>query len=136
MRKRLFFDMGGRCRHGTVVGVHRPSFSAKDFAALSLDESQNSYDRMTDQVRSYLLKMDIPDHLIRLMFSYSSERMRYLTPQEIEPISGLPPAIDERAIARCGPRRQTDMSWHRCVEAVYEEVSRQGAADFLRRYGN
>lgn len=133
---------GGYGREGGVVGIHRPYFDAKDFAALSSEVAETQYEVAAEGVKSYLMSMDIPDYLIRLMFSYSSANIRYLTKQELEPISGLPPAIEELKLAKCGqrPSDYADVpaavrdNYYNCAQALYGEVSIRGSTEYLRQY--
>lgn len=135
---------GGVGREGDVIGIHRLYFDATMFGSLTGSEAGDKYRVAEEEVRSYLAEMDIPDYLIRLMFANSSRQMRYLRKSELEGISGLPPAIEELKIARCGERPssyanvsdQVRANYFYCAHRVYEETSRDGVAAYLRRYSN
>jgi len=135
---------GGVGREGDVLGVHRPYFDTKEFASLDAKDASDRYRVAEQTVRKYLTEMDIPEYIIRLMFANSSVKLRYLTKSEVEGISGLPPALEELKLARCGqrPSSQSNASeivrtnYFNCAHRVYDEASRSGVRAYLEKYNN
>jgi hypothetical protein len=66
--------------------------------------------------------------------------LRYLTPQELAPLLGSPPGIEELKIARCGAHPTDNvpdavrLAYYNCTEGIQAEDSRIGAAEYLKRF--
>jgi hypothetical protein len=127
-------------RQGNVVGMHRPFFNPKEFAGLTAEEANRRYAVVIDHQKTYLNKMGIPPYFSDLLFAHSSQQMRYLTKQELQIFPPLEPGTDELRLARCGQRPGNNASeairirYYNCTQAIYEEASRAGNAEYLRRY--
>jgi len=89
-------------RRGDVLGLHRPRFSKDYFKGLSAEEAKDKYRDLSNGVRAYLQKMDIPNHIIEKMFEYSSEEIFYLEPDTAYSLR-LAPFFEEWLIANCNP---------------------------------
>jgi len=98
-------------RMGNGLGLHRPYFSKDYFQGLSAKEAEEKYDELSNDVREYLISMDIPAHIIDEMFSHNSEDIYYLVRSYEEDytetgfnISALKfvPFFEEWIISKCG----------------------------------
>jgi len=62
-------------RTGNHLGLHRPSFSDQGSGNLSLQDAQELYRRTEISMRSYLSRMEIPDHMINIIMNTDSRRL-------------------------------------------------------------
>ena len=98
------------------------------------------YAEVIKRTTAYLEQMGIPENIRGLTFVTSSADLRYLTPQELAPILGFPPAIEELQIARCGPRPADHVSdavrlaYYNCTEGIQAEDSRIGTKEYMRKF--
>jgi hypothetical protein len=135
----FFIWAGGSGREGDVIGVHRMSYT--DFATKPVEEARRMYAEVIKRTTDYLEQMGIPENIRGLTFATSSAELRYLTRQELAPILGFPPAIEELKIARCGPRPADHVSdavrlaYYNCTEGIQAEDSRIGAKEYMRKFG-
>lgn len=147
----------GRERHGDWIGVHRPSFDAKDFGQLSPSQASERYETMTLEVKAYLEEMGIPEGIIRKMMAASSRQMFYLSSEEARLMRDNP-AITELIIARCGDaetlnlaaaaalKRQDMRQWKQldqqlnkiwpCREQVKRQQFEENLHAYLAKYAN
>ena len=129
-------------RQGNTLGVHRPHFADSSFAGLSPVQAEVKYNQMRLVVEKYLKRMDFPDELTRVMFATSSKDIRYLTKTEISQFEESSAALQELVIARCGVKQALNSSENssvrernfKCIQALYEEVSRGGGKEYLKVY--
>jgi len=132
----------GEGREGDVLGLHRMRFTDPMFAGVPTDTARLLYERAIQEGMGYLRKMGIPENIIQLNFGTSSGNLRYLSKQEVQPMLGLSPGIEELKLARCGrqPGNNSNDSarlrYFNCTQAIYEEDSRKGGQEFLRVYGD
>ncbi|MDH3574881.1 MAG: hypothetical protein OET18_10295 [Desulfobacterales bacterium] len=68
----------GVYRMGDVLGVHQPYFLGGNTEELSATEGQKERVQMYEGIKSYLEKMDIPEHIINKMFNTGSDEITYL----------------------------------------------------------
>jgi hypothetical protein len=131
----------GYGRSGGVLGVHRMRFTDPSFAGLQAPQAAALYDRVIADGQNYLRRMGIPENIIQLNYGTDSASLRYLTRDEIRPMIGLPPGLDELKIARCGHTQGSltdaeQLKFKECVEQILEENARSAAQEYLKAYGN
>lgn len=87
---------------GARIGIHRPYFTPEEFALLSHAESQESYRRMAQIVRSYLSEMGVDDSLFTEMMRVESRKLRFIDEDFAEAVRlhGGDPAHQEWQRAR------------------------------------
>ncbi|HTE39210.1 MAG TPA: ATP-dependent Clp protease proteolytic subunit [Steroidobacteraceae bacterium] len=107
----------GRAR----IGIHRPYSSST--AKLTYEEAQTRYRALESSARSYLREMNSPDALFDAMVRVPAERIRILTPEEVESfgLSTQDPVaaeIEDAAAARkYGLDRQTYLERKRLTDS-------------------
>jgi hypothetical protein len=84
-----------------LVGLHRPYFGAATGGELAEPEIGKAYDAVTEELRSYLRQMQIPDRYFDLMMSKNSRQMHRLTERELTSLRYAPLA-EEAMISTCG----------------------------------
>lgn len=80
----------GVYRMGDVLGVHQPYFLGEDTEELSATEAQKELVQMYEGIRSYLEKMDIPEHIINEMFNTGSDEIAYLDWDSAKSMESVP----------------------------------------------
>jgi ATP-dependent protease ClpP protease subunit len=130
------------------VGIHRPYFVSLD-KGLSTTEIQNLRKQMISRMKAYADEMDLSERLIDEMMSIPPERIKILSPVELEQyrLSGVDASFDEKrtnnfaqeigitsselrkrsgeADKRCDGRRfGSDIKrWNQCKQAIYWNIS-------------
>ena len=105
---RQMFVGGLSKRTGTVrpdgrIGLHRPYLSGIENSAQSVGEQA----RAMQYVKAYLANKLIPSRLIDLMISRASNRVYWLTHEDVEDIGSVPPDLEEVYIAHCKDNRKS-----------------------------
>lgn len=87
---------------GARIGIHRPFFRPEEFAQLSFQQSQASYNRLSAIVRRYLSDMGISDELFVAMMRVESRKVSYISEEFAEAVGldGDDPAHQEWQRAR------------------------------------
>jgi len=86
-----------------AIGLHRPAYEKDYFSSLSSEEAEREYDKLTNEVKSYLLEMNIPTSIIDIMMTTPSDRAYYMDGKSIvDAIGSQSPSYHEWAIAKCG----------------------------------
>jgi hypothetical protein len=80
----------GVYRMGDVLGVHQPYFLGGNTEELSATEAQKELVQMYEGIRSYLEKMDIPEHIINEMFNTGSDEIAYLDWDSAKSMESVP----------------------------------------------
>jgi hypothetical protein len=132
--------IAGTRRSGDVVGLHRPSYDAEDFAKLSVDDAERRYERTEVLVKDYLREMGMEERLIQIMFATTSRSMRFLTKKELEPYDENATVMDEMTIARCGAGfrssdAQVKTQFYYCMTNVRDEFQKTGLKKWMEAYG-
>jgi hypothetical protein len=70
--------VAGVYRMGNVLGIHQPDFLEGCLDGLSASESDKEYVLMYERVISYLKNMEVPEHIIDIMFNTGSDEITYL----------------------------------------------------------
>jgi hypothetical protein len=84
--------------------VHRPYFDPKEYALWPGETAKARYELVEKTVRQYLNEMEVPERVVKKMFSVASTEVVPLTRDEVESMdrrSLWPPYLDEMAIAKC-----------------------------------
>ena len=92
-------------RNKLNIMIHRPYFDPKEYAKWPQTDAKSRYQAQQKFVEDYLREMEVPDSIIRKMFSISSTDLVALTREEITMMDSRslwPPYLDELYIARCG----------------------------------
>lgn len=84
-----------------TVGVHRPYMTKQDYSELSSREAQQSYEEMLDWLNEYLVRQQVPVHLIALKFSRSPVDLHVLAPSEQVALPREREFLSEHLEARC-----------------------------------
>ena len=84
------------------LGIHRPRFDAEYFAGLSAKQAELRYQELLGTVKAYLDEMDVPAWVYDKMISVPSERIEFLSNEELKRI-GSPPATSEWITSKCEP---------------------------------
>ena len=98
-------------RLGNHLGLHRPSFNDQGSGNLSLQEAQELYRRAESSMRSYLSRMEIPDHMINIMMDIDSRRL-FVPPVRITDFlvgnwgGGRPRSVEEWVRLYCPTRSE------------------------------
>jgi hypothetical protein len=90
----------GVIREGNVLGIHRPRFSEKYFQNLSAEQAQERYQSMSNEVKSYLIQMNIPIQTIDFMFSIDSDSLLFLDEKTVGSMWKVP-FFDEWIKTKC-----------------------------------
>lgn len=86
-----------------VIGLHRPYFSQKQYAKLSIKEAENSYQRLEKLVKQYLEKIGATQELIDRMFKSPSNKIDLVKDSDFRNMSHKEePFYNEWIIAKCG----------------------------------
>jgi len=99
-----------RAQSNATFGLHRPRYDAAYYSKLSPAEADSKYRRLSENVRSYLLEVDVPTTIIDQMMSKKSTEALFIHGNELV-IDVIPdnkgqignsPAHEEWIIAKCG----------------------------------
>lgn len=116
------------------IGIHRPySVERKE---LTFGEQQKAHDNLNNVVRSYLKEMNIHEGLLDAMNTVPPERIRYLSPDDIQsfglgdidPVEGE--LQDSSMAARIGISKQEYLRRKALAEDVCEPLIQGENADF------
>jgi hypothetical protein len=84
------------------LGLHRPYFSKEEFSALDPLTASKAQQDLVAQVRAYLKRNDVPDHLIDEMIKHSSKEVYWLdTLGGSDELDQRAPWFEELMISRC-----------------------------------
>ena len=98
----FFLYVAGVRRLGSVVGVHRPSLSPEEYAAISLDQAAQSHLWIKDQIAEYLEEMDVPQKYVDTIMSAHSGEIVWLSKEDMaRDFDGLIRQYDEWFRANC-----------------------------------
>ena len=97
-----FIFFGAAHRNGTVLGLHRPYFSASYYATLQADEASAQYQRLVKDSSEYLKEMGIAEEVQKRIFASASNDIDFLEPDYIKKyLWGWTPDIEEWVLAKC-----------------------------------
>lgn len=82
--------VAGVYRMGNVLGIHQPYFLDGYFKGLSAYEADKEYTFMYERVSSYLKNMDVPEHIIDIMFNTASDEITYLDSDTAKSMKSVP----------------------------------------------
>ena len=86
-----------------VIGLHRPYFSQKQYAELSIKEAENSYKRLEKLVREYLEEIGATRELVDRMFKSASNEIDLVNDSDFRKMFHQEePFYSEWIIAKCG----------------------------------
>ncbi len=111
------------------IGIHRPYFVSLD-KGLSTTEIQNLRKQMISRMKAYADEMDLSERLIDEMMSIPPERIKILSPAELEQyrLSGVDASFDEKrtnnhaqeiGITSSELRKRTSEADKRCDSQVF-----------------
>lgn len=134
---------GGVDRRGNYIGIHHPYFDSDTFAKLSATQARDMYQKMEGPVRQYFNKMDVPEHILKIMWNTLSVDMYFLSPTEIQQLRNPEAWRDQYMHDRCGkwptegtiysnPQRKRVAD---CQGEVFESIYAEAAAKYLELYG-
>jgi hypothetical protein len=92
--------VAGVYRMGNVLGIHQPYFLEEYLEGLSASEVDKEYVLMYERVNAYLKNMDVPEHIIDIMFNTASDEITYLDWNTAKSMESVP-FFDERVGASC-----------------------------------
>ena len=84
------------------LGVHRPTFSAAEFAAMSPALAEERYKEMVDLVRRYLKEFEVPENVVAKIFMRDSRDIYWLNQQEVDQLGRKPVWLEQYILASCG----------------------------------
>ena len=115
--------VAGVYRMGNVLGIHQPYFLEEYFEGLSASEADKEYVLMYERVISYLKNMNVPEHIIDIMFNTGSDEITYLDWNTAESMQSVP-FFDEQIGASClGLTAEEEMDYWRFLAKKWEEKS-------------
>jgi hypothetical protein len=95
----------GVSRHGSVLGLHRPSLPADEYFSLGLDGAAAAHRVIADAVARYLDEMGVPSKYTSVMLSTNASDMAWLSSEEIQKdLDGVIAGYAEQ-LPDAGPRR-------------------------------
>ena len=62
-----------------TIGIHRPTFPSNAFSTLTSQQALERYKEMSEEIRSYLVEMDISPILFDEMMQVKSDEIKWLT---------------------------------------------------------
>lgn len=93
---RLLFD-------GARIGIHRPFFNRSYFSTLTAAKAEKKYRELQNIVKAYLLNMGVPQDFIDMMYTISSNDVKWISGAEIEEKLGeKTPFYEELLLSKCG----------------------------------
>ncbi|PWU01238.1 MAG: hypothetical protein C5B53_03130 [Candidatus Melainabacteria bacterium] len=100
----FFIWAAGAVREGEILGVHRPSFNANEFASLSPSDARLRYDALLKNTKASLQKWGIPEDIVDAVFSINSASISFLNQSE-NVCTVLQPSMNKllRSAATCYP---------------------------------
>ena len=114
-------DVPGAMKAKLSILIHRPYFKPEEYAHWPQKDARSRYEATQRFVEEYLREMEVPDVIIRRMFSIPSNQLSPLTREEIATMdrrSLWPPYLDELYIARCG---KNEACQERFIQEAYFE---------------
>jgi hypothetical protein len=136
----------GISRKGGRVRIHRFSFDASQFSKLSPAEARAQYQAAKDHFDEFLKKLDIPQTILDRLYATDSRSIYELTWPELELLQSTP-YLEELTLAKCGPSKEKFTSRGRhwtliedpehvnCYRGILKELLREGAKNYLAKYG-
>ena len=126
----MFIYMGGTYRvveESGRLGLHRPYYDKKKYAALTPTQADAMYGRLDAKVKAYLQEFRVPQQLVERMFATSSDDVYWLSRSEIDDLGRMPQWLDEQVLARCGqPQDSSDNRWINCMNKLVRKEKIQG----------
>lgn len=98
-------EVPGAMKQRLAIDIHRPYFDPKEYALWPQQDARARYEAQQSFVETYLREMDVPESIIRRMFSIASNQLSRLTHEEallMNERSLWPPYLDELYVAKCG----------------------------------
>ena len=98
----------GKTKLYPTIGVHRPTYLAKEYGKLTPEEAQKAYANMLQDMSDALTKMGASDEFIKLTMSTPSENIQLIPSEKMENLlEHTEPFFEEWVAAKCG--RPTDV---------------------------
>jgi hypothetical protein len=88
-------------RHGSSLGLHRPTITSTSFATMPPDRASLMYRGLLVDINKYLSEMEISPRFAEFMIDTSSKDIRWLTWDEAETLEEVP-SIHEWVATNCG----------------------------------
>jgi hypothetical protein len=98
-------EVPGAMKQRLGIDIHRPYFDPKEYALWPVEDARGRYETIQKVVGGYLRDMEVPETIVRRMFSIPSNQVSRLTHEEallMNERSLLPPYLDEMYVAKCG----------------------------------
>lgn len=98
-------EIPGALKIKLSIQIHRPYFNPAEYAKWPQKDAKSRYEAQQRFVEEYLREMEVPEAIIRRMFSIASTELSPMTREEIAMMDARsiwPPYLDELYIARCG----------------------------------
>jgi len=113
--------VGGVHRFGSFLRVHRPYFSKEYFSGLDAGEAKQKYEDMSKIVKNYLVEMNVPNHVIEVMFEHSSQEIYQLEWKTMRSMQVVPFYGEwENALCRDIRSEKEDKEWMSLYELKWE----------------
>lgn len=107
--------ISGIYRDGHGIGIHRPYMSAADRERLGPEDQAKAVNGVRAVVEYFVRRMGVPSRYVEEMYAMPSDRMRWITDEEIEAdFKGFVPQVREWVKSQCGDEAET----LRCKENV------------------
>jgi hypothetical protein len=87
---------------GNKIGIHRPYFDPNEFSQLPIREAESQYKKLDERFKEYLLNQGLPQSIYEKLLSTSSNKIYWLTIEDLILIGISSPAYEERFISKCG----------------------------------
>ena len=110
-------------RMGDVLGIHRPYFLGGNLEKLSAAKDRKELVQIYERIGSYLENMDVPEHIIDIMFNTASDEITYLDWNTAKSMQSAP-SFDKRIGANClRLTAEEEMDYWRLLAKKWEKKS-------------
>ena len=100
--------ISGIYRDGHGIGIHRPFMSQADRERLAPEDQVRAANGVRAVVEHFVRRMGVPRRYVDEMYAMPSDRMRWITDDEIEAdFKGFVPSVREWVKTQCGDEAET-----------------------------
>jgi len=111
----FFIFISGIYRDGHGIGIHRPFMSPTEQERLAPEDAAKLTSGVRVAIEYFVRRMGVPGRYVEEMYAMPSDRMRWITDEEIEAdFKGFVPQVREWVRSQCGEEAET----LRCKENV------------------
>ena len=93
------------------LGIHRPYIAPEYYANLSLATAEAKKNTLLKGVQAYLKSQEVPQYLIEIMLSRTSNEVYWLTDDDINHIGRRASWYDQLLVERCGLNKRMEQGF-------------------------